>query len=148
MLFDYSLGQDIYRAYDELRNDLNSANETPGPDRILGAWRDPGDITVYPRLNRVGQNRLRPNSFFVTDGSYIKLRYIRLNYDLPSKIVDKLPGVTSVGFSFAINNALTWTNYPGYNPEIGNRDNNLIVNRDLLRYPNDREIILGLKVQF
>lgn len=148
LLFDYSLGQDIYRLYDLLRNDLNSANETPGPDRILGSWREQGDITVYPRLNRVGQNRLRPNSFFVTDGSWIKLRYIRLNYDLADNIVDQLPGVKSVSFSFALNNALTWTNYPGYNPEIGNRGNNLVINQDLLRYPNDREVILGMKVQF
>lgn len=148
-LFDYSIGQDIYRTYDELRNDLNSANETPGPDRILGAWREQGDVTVYPRLNRVGQNRLRPNSFFVTDGGWIKLRYIRLNYKLPKRILDNyLKGVKNVALSLAINNVLTWTDYIGYNPEIGNRGNNLIINRDLLRYPNDREIILGLNVQF
>lgn len=148
-LFDYSIGQDIYRAYDEVRNDLNSANETPGPDRILNAWDDPGDITVYPRLNRVAQNRLRPNSFFVTDGSYIKMRFIRLNYKLPKRIIDNyLKGVKDVSINVAVNNIATWTDYIGYNPEIGNRGNNLIIGEDLLRYPNDREVILGLKVQF
>lgn len=147
-LFDFNLGQDIYRRYDETRNDLNSSNETPGPDRILGAWREPGDITEYPRLNRVPQQRLRPNSFYVSDGSWIKWRYVRLNYSLSKKVIDKLPGVKGASFNFAVNNLLTWTNYIGYNPELGNRGNALQPNIDNLRYPNDREFILGLKVQF
>lgn len=147
-LFNYNLGQDIYRIYDELRNDLNSVNETPGADRILGSWREQGDVTVYPRLNRVTQNRLRPNSFFVTDGSYIRLQYVRLNYDLPDRIMNKIDFVNSISANLAINNIATWTNYPGYNPELGNRGNALNPGIDFMRYPNDREIILGLKVNF
>ncbi|MFH4967444.1 TonB-dependent receptor [Gaetbulibacter sp. M240] len=148
VLFDYSFGFDIYRVYDEVRNDLNSANETPGPDRITGAWREQGDMTVYPRLTRVVQNRLRPNSFFVTDGSYIKWRYIRFNYDFPKSVLDKMNLFKSASLNLAVNNLMTWTNYEGYNPELGSRGNPLQPNQDFLRYPNNREIILGLKVQF
>ncbi|WP_159447300.1 SusC/RagA family TonB-linked outer membrane protein [Cellulophaga tyrosinoxydans] len=148
LLFDYSLGQDIYRRYDETRNDLNSANETPSPDYILGSWREPGDITEYPRLSRVPQQRLRPNSFYVTDGDFIKWRYVRFNYSLSNKVLENIPGIKAVSINLALNNVLTWTNYIGYNPELGNRGNALQVNQDDLRYPNDREIILGLKVQF
>ena len=148
LLFDYSLGFDIYRRYDEARNDLNSSNETPGPDRILGAWREPGDITVYPRLTRVPQQRLRPNSFYVTDGSFIKWRYVRFNYSFSDAALDKIPGVKAASLSLAVNNVLTWTNYVGYNPELGSRGNALQPNVDNLRYPNDRELILGLKLQF
>ena len=39
-LFDFNFGNDIWRRYDETRNDLNSSGETPGPDRIEGAWRE------------------------------------------------------------------------------------------------------------
>ena len=148
LLFDYSLGHDIYRRYDEQRNDLNSSNETPGPDRIRGAWLEPGDITPYPRLTRVPQQRLRPNSFYVTDGSFIKWRYVRFNYAFSKKTLDNIPGVKSASINLAINNVLTWTNYIGYNPELGSRGNPLQPNIDTLRYPNDRELILGLKVQF
>ena len=146
-LFDYSFGNDIYRRWDEARNDLNSSNETPGPDRIEGAWRQQGDVTVYPRLNRLNQNRERPNSFFVTPGDFIKLRYIRLNYDLPNRLFGKIKGIGKVSASLAINNVLTWTNYIGFNPELGNRGNPLTPGVDNLRYPNDREIIFGLKFQ-
>ena len=146
-LFDFSYGQDIYRRWDEARNDLNSSNETPGPDRIEGAWKQQGDVTVYPRLNRVNQNRERPNSFFITPGDYIKLRYIRLNYDLPNSLLNRVRGINKVSLNLAVNNVLTWTDYIGFNPELGNRGNPLLPGQDNLRYPNDREIIFGIKFQ-
>jgi TonB-dependent starch-binding outer membrane protein SusC len=34
-LFDYNFGNDIFRNYDQGRNDLNSANETPAPNVLL-----------------------------------------------------------------------------------------------------------------
>ncbi|WP_164975193.1 TonB-dependent receptor [Lutibacter sp. HS1-25] len=148
LLFDYNFGNDLYRRWDESRNDLNSSGETPGPDRIEGAWKNPGDITVYPRLTRVTQNREAPNSFYVTSGDYIKLRYIKLDYSLPKDVIASVKGLEKVSLSLAVNNVLTWTNYIGYNPELGNRGNPLNPGLDDLRYPNDREIILGLKVQF
>ncbi len=147
-LFDYNIGNDLYRRWDEQRNDLNSSNETPGPDRIEGAWRAQGDITEFPRLTRVPQNRERPNSYFVTSGDYIKLRYVKLDYSLPKDVLNSLKGLNKVSLSLAVNNVLTWTNYIGYNPELGNRGNALNPGVDNLRYPNDREIILGLKIQF
>ncbi|MFS4417629.1 SusC/RagA family TonB-linked outer membrane protein [Maribacter sp. 2307ULW6-5] len=147
-LFDFTLGNDTWRRWDELRNDLNSSNETPGPDRIEGAWLNQGDVTVYPRLNRVPQNRDRPNSFFVTDGGFIRLRFVRLGYDLPKSALDKVGFLKQCSFFVSGNNFLTWTNYPGYNPELGTRGNPLQPGLDNLRFPNDREVIFGLNMKF
>ena len=147
-LFDFSLNHDIYSRWDEDRNDLQAGAESPGPERIYGAWFQAGDETIYPRVDRVPQNRLKPNSFFVTDGSFIKWRYVRLNYDFSDDLMKKIPWVQNASLNFAVNNLLTWTNYGGYNPELGNRGSALTPNMDRLRYPNDREIILGLRVQF
>ncbi|MEM6377438.1 MAG: TonB-dependent receptor [Bacteroidota bacterium] len=147
-LFDFNFGNDIWRRYDETRNDLNSSNETPGPDRIEGSWRNPGDVTVYPRLNRVPQNRERPNSFFVTEGDFIKLRFVRLNYSLPRKVLSKTGWIKSASVNLSFNDFATWTNYIGYNPELGARGNPLQPGRDDLRYPNARQVIAGLRVQF
>lgn len=146
-LLDYTFGNDLWRLYDEQRNDLNSSNETPGPDRIEGAWLQPGDVTVYPRLDRVAQNREGPNSFFVTKGDFIKLRYVRFSYGLPKLLMDEISWVNDVSFNLSFNNFFTWTNYVGYNPELGSRGNALQPGRDTLRYPNSREIIFGIKVQ-
>lgn len=146
-LFDFTFGNDLWRRYDETRNDLNSSNETPGPDRIDGSWRNQGDETVFPRLDRVPQNRERPNSFFVTPGDFVKLRFVRLNYDLPSSLMSKLNGFEKISLNLSFNNIATWTNYIGYNPELGSRTNPLQPGRDDLRYPNSRSLIFGLRVQ-
>ena len=122
LLFDFSLNHDIYSRWDEDRNDFAAGAESPGPERIYGAWFEPGDDTIYPRLNRVPQNRLKPNSFFVTDGSFIKWRYIRFNYNFNDELIDLIPGVQGISLNLAVNNLLTWTNYGGYNPELGNRE--------------------------
>jgi TonB-linked SusC/RagA family outer membrane protein len=147
-LFDFTMGNDLWRRYDETRNDLNSSNETPGPDRINGSWRKPGDVTVFPRLDRVPQNRERPNSFYVTEGDYVKLRFIRLNFNLPKSIINGIGGIQSATFNLSLNDFFTWTNYIGYNPELGSRTNPLQPGRDDLRYPNSRSIIAGFRVQF
>jgi len=146
VLFDFTLNFDIYSRWDELRNDFAAGAESPGPERIFGAWSQPGDVTVYPRLDRVPQNRLRANSFFVQDGSFIKWRYIRFEYRFNKKLLDKVPFIKSASVNFATNNVLTWTNYGGYNPELGNRGSALTPGLDNLRFPNDREFILGLRV--
>ncbi|WP_396635272.1 hypothetical protein [Maribacter sp. R86514] len=99
-------------------------------------------------MTRVPQNRDRPNSFFVTDGSFIKLRFVRLGYDVPKKALEQLGFVKKCSFYISGNNLLTWTNYPGFNPELGTRGNPLQPGVDNLRFPNDREVILGLNLKF
>ena len=50
--------------------------------------------------------------------------------------------------NLSVNNPLVWTNYSGYNPEMGTRGNPLQPGFDTLRYPSSREVILGLTAQF
>ncbi|MDO6820393.1 TonB-dependent receptor [Zobellia sp. 1_MG-2023] len=147
-LLDYTFGNDVWKRWDEERDDLNNSVETPGPFRIDGAWQNPGDVTVYPRLTRVAQNRERPNSFFVEDGSFIKLRFVRLGYELPKSVLDKMNIFKKCAFYISANNLVTWTNYTGFNPELGTRGNPLQPGNDGLRFPNDREVILGLNLKF
>jgi len=95
----------------------------------------------------VAQNRNRPNSYFVTRGDYIKLRYVKLEYNLNKDLFKTIKGISGISLNLAVNNVLTWTEYIGWNPELGNRGNPLNPGLDNLRYPNDRELIVGLKVQ-
>lgn len=46
-LFDFSLNHDIYSRWDEDRNDLAAGAESPGPERVYGAWFEQGDETIY-----------------------------------------------------------------------------------------------------
>ncbi len=147
-LFDYSFGNDIHRRYDEVRNGLFSSNATPSPDYINNSWREQGDISVYPILKQLSQQRERPNSLYVVPGDYIKLRFVRFNYDMPKIFTDRVDWVKAISFNLSFNNLATWTNYTGYNPELGSRGNPLEPGVDNLRYPNKRDIIFGMRVQF
>jgi TonB-linked SusC/RagA family outer membrane protein len=147
-LFDFNLGNDIYKYYEDYRNTGSNSVFTPSPYFIDGAWRNPGDVTEYPSLqsNR-SQNRIGNDSHFVSKGSYIKWRNVRVNYILPKELYKNLTWVNNVSLNISANNLITFTNYDGYNPEVGGRGNNLEPGYDKLRYPNKTTFILGLRVQ-
>jgi TonB-dependent starch-binding outer membrane protein SusC len=148
-LFDYTFGNQIFRNYDQQRNDLNAANETPAPERIENAWLKQGDVAEYASLDRNRtQNRLGPNSQYISKGEYIKFRNIRFSYRVPKTIIRKNSWVKNASVNLSVNNLMTFTNYPGYNPELGSRGNALQVGQDNLRYPNKRDFIIGLKLGF
>jgi TonB-dependent starch-binding outer membrane protein SusC len=147
-LIDYSFGNDIFQNYEQQRNDLNSANETPSPDRILKSWFKQGDVAEYASLDRARtQNQLGPNSKYVSSGDYIKWRNIRLNFNAPKSLYKHAKWISNVTFNLSFNNLLTFTNYQGYNPELGTRGNPLQPGQDNLRYPNKRDVLLGVKFQ-
>lgn len=147
ILVDYNFGNNIYRQYDWLRNDLNSANETPSPDRIDQSWRKQGDIAPFATLDRARTNNaLGPNSQYISKGDYIRWRSMRLNYNLPQSFYKKMKWVSNISLNFSVNNLFTLTNYPGYNPDLGS-SNPLQTGYDTLKYPNRRDFIMGLKFQ-
>lgn len=149
VLFDYNFGNDIFRSYDQLRNFNNSFGRTPSPERIEGAWIQQGDVTEWPSLDRQRpQNRVNPSSQMVSSGDFIKLRSIRVGYSLPKSILGRADWISSVRLTLAVNNAATWTEYTGYDPELNNRGNALQPGVDNLRYPNTTEYIFGLQARF
>lgn len=157
VLFDYSFGNEIYRRYDHDRNSFRAGTITPDPNRIDQAWTNQGDIATYPIIASAAnrpQNRFdfagnTANSLYIEDGSFIRWRYLRLGYDVPKDILNSFNiGIKTLTLNLQVNNLMTWTNYSGYNPEFGNRDNVLQPSVDNLRYPNDREALLSLRVQF
>ncbi|PQJ77582.1 SusC/RagA family TonB-linked outer membrane protein [Polaribacter glomeratus] len=148
-LFNFSFGNDIYRGYDHTRNKASNSVYTPGPDRIEDAWVKQGDITRFPSLesSRI-QNRTGFDSDYVSKGDFIRLQTIRLNYNFPKKVLEKVKIFNDLSLSVVANDVLTFTNYEGYNPELGNRGNPLEPGWDNLRYPNKTSIIFSLNAQF
>lgn len=66
---------------------LNGKNNE---DRILGAWYFNNTNSHIPAMTRITSNdEVRSSSYFVEDGSYLKLRNIELGYTLPSRISKK-----------------------------------------------------------
>jgi hypothetical protein len=82
----------------------------------------------------------------VSKGDYIRWRSLRLNYSIPQSFYKKVKFVSGVSFNFSVNNLFTFTNYPGYNPDLGS-SNALQTGFDNLKYPNRRDFIMGLRFQ-
>lgn len=143
----YSLGGEIYNAAEHTRNEFKFTGTTPAPDVIHHMWLKQGDNALYPRpYNDEFNNARYANSFYVEDGSFIRLQNIRISYDVQKQLINKLKlsGLTLYTY---INNALTWTNYKGFDPEFST-DNPLQIGKDTYRYPKKREFGLGLTVNF
>jgi hypothetical protein len=58
----------------------------------LGRWTsaENHEAATYPRLSSVNNNNnYRGSSFWLRDGSFVKLRYLELGYNLPSTILNR-----------------------------------------------------------
>ncbi|MFQ6115649.1 MAG: hypothetical protein ACE5NG_16435, partial [bacterium] len=61
------------------------------------------------------------NSHFVEDGTYLKLRELRLSYTFDRKALSGFFGgvLNKLTIGFVGRNLLTFTGYKGYDPEVG-----------------------------
>lgn len=87
-----------------------------------------------------------PSDRFVEDGGYVKLRELSVAYRVPNAWLQKLGnlGVEQMRFSVVGRNLLTFTNYTGYDPEVGGTINRL----DSFSYPRYRTVTGTVEITF
>jgi TonB-linked SusC/RagA family outer membrane protein len=103
----------------------------------------------------VGSGRLSPTTLFVEDGSYIKLREVSARYTFGENVLGSVPGLNRLSgltLSATGRNLYTWTDYTGYDPEIGkgggDTGSSALARVDGYTYPNFRTYTLGIEVNF
>lgn len=93
----------------------------------------------------------RSSDFLVKDGSYLRLKELRLSYSFKPALIKKL-GLSSLVLSATAYNLLTFTKYDGFDPEVGKVDgteeNNLNMGVDHGNYPQARSFTFGIKFGF
>ncbi|MBN3581037.1 TonB-dependent receptor [Algoriphagus aestuarii] len=92
-------------------------------------------------------NNVRARSdFFLEDGTYFRIRNITLGYTIPVTATSKI-GVNRARIYGTAMNPFTFTEYTGYDPEVGG---NGISTRgvDQGNYPVSRRFIFGVQIQF
>jgi len=105
-----------------------------------------------PDLRTSDDNRnFRASDFMVKDGSYIRLKELRLTYNFNNKICSRL-NMQNLSFFLSGYNLLTFTRYNGFDPEVGKvlgtESDNLNMGIDHGNYPQSRTITAGFKVTF
>lgn len=104
-----------------------------------------GDL---PRYNQWHQNNMRVSDRFIEDGSYLRIQNISLGYNLPLSLISKAK-FTAVRLYASGQNIYTFTNYTGFDPELGAFNSNvLMTNVDLGNYPNPRTFTIGANITF
>ncbi len=85
-------------------------------------------------------------SYFIEDGSFLRLQDLTIGYSLPSDILSKT-GFSRLRLFVSGYNLLLWTNYTGYDPEV-DIQSGLTPSVDYNRYPRSRTYIFGVNVSF
>lgn len=142
ILLQGSVGNDIYNVSRmETEGMYDGKNQTT---KVLDRWRVPGQITSVPKA---GWN-LKNSSYFVEDGSYLRVKSVSLSYDVPRKLISRY-GLTRLQPYFTASNLLTWTSYSGMDPEVNQYGNSgAVQGLDWGTYPLSRSFVFGLKVEF
>ena len=141
-VFTYaSVGNDIYRAYERNLNYTNRFAST------LARWTGPGSSFDEPRVTFVdSNNNNRASDRYIEDGSYLRIKNIQVGYTFPELLTD-VWGFDEVRAYFQVKNALTLTDYSGYDPEIS-VGGVLNTGIDYGTYPQPRIWSMGLNIKF
>lgn len=86
------------------------------------------------------------NEWFVESASHVKLRELSLRYRVPQGGLDRLSGIGIEDLTiFAVGrNLFTWTDYSGYDPEVGTPLERI----DSFSYPQFRTLTTGIEIRF
>ncbi|PXW16172.1 TonB-linked SusC/RagA family outer membrane protein [Chryseobacterium sp. CBTAP 102] len=120
--FDFAIdfqgvfGNKIYNYNREQRY----GNENWDLDFYNNRWHGAGTSNSYSMVTN-DQAIILPSSFYVEDGSYIRIRNIQVGYNLP-KTFAKSMSITKLRLYVSAQNPWTSFKYNGFSPEILNSD--------------------------
>lgn len=145
----FSFGGKIYNfaRYNQDKSSMQAWSTTPSINWVENFWIRPGDNVQYPRpYSDSFQNDRGPTSLYIEDGSFFKIRNIRVTYRFKRTVIEriKMKGLSLYAY---VQNPLTFTSYSGYDPEFSNFSA-LQIGMDTNRFPRSREFGLGITANF
>jgi TonB-linked SusC/RagA family outer membrane protein len=87
------------------------------------------------------------SSYYIEDGSYLRLNTITLGYTLPKKIVNRAK-ISNARLYCTMNNICTITGYSGYDPEVSASSSALTPGIDNSSYPRSKSWVVGVNLTF
>lgn len=146
--FQYSIGaESVWNA--PLMGSYNSLGLNKTTHYGLNTWtpENPDAHYAIALYSDPSQNG-RLSDRYVFESSYLRLKNIQLRYQLSKDLLKKY-GLQAVSFSLNASNLITWTRWPGLDPEIYSERGTITDRaRNEDPYPLAKTISLGLQVQF
>lgn len=129
-MYDIYLNNKYYRPMPEMAYTVHVRNSF-NPETGVG---------TYPRLTTTNSsNNYRLSDFWLTDGSFFKIKDVEVSYNIPASIVRKAK-LNSLRLFVKGNNLLTLTGVEGVDPEY--------INAGITSYPFMRSFTAGLNLTF
>lgn len=148
-------GNDVYFLYGNFAYETQSRGFNSYAD-ILNRWTPTNTDTNIPKVSLDDRNgNRRASTRFLYDGSYMRIRNISFGYNLKSVL--KWDQISAMRVYFTVQNAFTFTKYPGLDPEIQANANDtrglglssdLAVGIDWGTVPAPRTYVAGIKIDF
>ncbi len=137
----FTYGNDVYNHLRyRLESMQNSDNQTPS---VLNRWRGEGQVTHIPKAqwgDPIDNSRFSDR--WIEDGSYLRLSYVSLSYNIPVK-----PRfVNSLEIFVSGHNLLTFTSYLGMDPDFSPSEATLTQGIDIGLTPQPKSVYIGIKI--
>ena len=147
VFFTYSYGADIYAQW------MTGPTRMGNYQGLLQEWCDnrwtgPGSTDAYPRaVYSYHGNNSKSSTYYLQDGSFIKLKSLMLSYKLPQKWTDAMKMKSARVFVQGENLALL-SKYRGWDPEISTSLDPSLIGIDNYGVPTPRIYKLGVSLTF
>ena len=113
---------------------------------VLKAWSPENPNSSIPAISATDvNNEVRMSTYFVEDGSYLKLKSLKLAYDMPKQVLSAMHA-KAVKVYFQVENVFTITHYKGLDPELPLGAYGARVDNG--PYPRSRNFTMGLNLNF
>ena len=111
----------------------------------IDRWTPENHSTTMPRIYIAEAHEYYNQlcSYFLHDASYLRLKNVQIGYTLPRSLTQKIK-INSLRIFFSGDNLLTFTDYPGLDPE-GSRASWA---EQMLGYPQNKVYALGIDLNF
>ncbi len=155
VLFNFVLGGDIYES--SAKRQLGVVTNWNMREDIFDRWQKPGDIAAFPKLtletSTYGSTTPWINTtMFLHDGTFARLRNVTIGYRVPKQKLVKYK-IASMKIALIGTNLLTFTKYPGLDPEIARdfdnvTDRNMSPNITYLTSPQEKTYSMQVSLTF
>ncbi|MCP9765311.1 SusC/RagA family TonB-linked outer membrane protein [Lacihabitans soyangensis] len=144
-------GNEIFN-YVRYWTDFNTFQGNRSKEMLYDSWKKQGDVAKLPRLNSGDATSQQISSYFLEDGSYLRLKNVQLTYSIPANIMKKAK-MGSAQIYVQGQNILTLTKYTGLDPDInlrtsGNDNQDIHMGIDEGAYPVAKSYLVGVRLGF
>lgn len=147
MFFTGEFGFDIYNTTKRQLHFFSYGNATTNRGTaVLKAWSPQNTGATIPALSVTDDNNeMRMSTYYIEDGSYLKMKYAKLAYSLPEKVARKFLS-TGMSLFAQVENLFTLTAYEGLDPEIAPGAYGTRIDNG--PYPRNRTFTVGANLSF